>query len=105
MAIDWLSGAILLPELHATIGAGVVFGAYLLLKGLPPHRADGSARVHWERVAVVAFLAIDLGKEALWDPVNEANNPFLWTGVTDFVWYLVGVAIALGLVFTRYRDV
>ena len=103
MTIDWLSNTIILPELHAVLGAGVVFGAYLLLRDLPPRGPDGQPKIPWNRVAIVAFLGIDLIKEALWDPVYEADNPFLWQGVIDFGWYLIGASIALALVFARYR--
>lgn len=105
MTVDWLSNSIILPELHAALGAGVVFGAYLLLSRLPPRLPDGSSRHAWNRWAVGAFLVIDLLKETLWDPVHEVDNPFLWQGVTDFGWYLVGVAIALALVFARFRKI
>ena len=104
MAIDWLSNSIILPELHAALAAAVVFGAYLLLHGLPPHPPDGSPRHRWNRLAVVAFLGIDLLKELLWDPVHELDNPFLWQGVIDFGWYLVGGAIALSLIYARFRE-
>ncbi|MCI4318072.1 MAG: hypothetical protein L3J96_05985 [Thermoplasmata archaeon] len=103
MAVDWLSYAILLPELHATIGAAVVFGAYLLLRDLPPRRPDGRPRYPWDRIAIVVFLGIVLLKEALWDPVYEVNNPFLWQGVIDLGWYLIGAVIALGLAYARFR--
>ena len=104
MAIDWLSNSIILPELHAALAAAVVFGAYLLLSGLPPRLPDGSSKHRWNRVAVVTFLGIDLLKELLWDPIHELDNPFLWQGVIDFSWYLVGVAIALSLIYARYRQ-
>ena len=103
MPVDWLSNSIILPELHAALGAGVVFGAYLLLSGLGTRRSDGTPRHHWSRLAVVVFLGIDFAKELLWDPTHEASNPFLWQGVVDFFWYLVGVAIALALIFARFR--
>ena len=103
MSVDWLSASIILPELHAALGAGVVFGSYLLLSGLGHHLPDGTPRHHWSRVAVAVFLVVDFGKELIWDPVNEGDNPFLWQGVIDFSWYLVGVATALALVFVRFR--
>ncbi len=101
--VDWLSNTILLPELHAVIGAAVVFGCYLLLQGLPPRTSEGNARYPWHRIAIGTFLAIDFVKELLWDPVHEADNPFLWQGVIDFGWYLVGVTLALGLILARFR--
>lgn len=105
MATDWLSSAIILPELHAALGAAVVFGAYLLLSDLRPGSPAGLSRHHWNRIAVVVFLAIDLLKESLWDPIHEVDNPFLWQGVVDFGWYLVGVGIALALVAARFRKI
>ncbi len=101
--VDWLSNAIILPELHAALGAAVVFGSYLLLTGLPPRTSEGVARYPWHRIAIGAFLAIDIVKELLWDPVHEADNPFLWQGLIDFGWYLFGAAVALGLVYARFR--
>ena len=103
--VDWLSNAIILPELHAALGAGAVLGAYLLLTGLPPRRSDGSSRYPWNRIAVAVFFGIDLVKETLWDPVYEGDNPFLWQGVVDFGWYLVGASIGLGLIYARFRKV
>ncbi|MGP8110024.1 MAG: hypothetical protein ACLQD9_04875 [Thermoplasmata archaeon] len=104
---DYISNGIILPELHLTIGAGVVFGAYLLLQGLPPYRTSPSgervSRVAWNLVAVGLFVFLDFLKELLWDPVNEANNPFLWAGVMDLGWYAVGILGALGLIYTRFR--
>lgn len=103
MVIDWLSGTILLPELHAALGAAIVFGAYLLARDLPPHRADGRSRYAWNRVAILAFFIIDFFKELLWDPVHETDNPFIWQGLIDFGWYLFGAAVALGLIYARFR--
>jgi len=105
--IDYLSNGIIYPELHLSIGAGFVFGAYLLLKGLPPYRTNPSgervSRIAWNRVAIGLFVFLDFLKELLWDPVNEANNPFLWVGVTDLGWYVVGILGALALIYARFR--
>jgi hypothetical protein len=104
---DYLSNGIILPELHVTIGAGVVFGAYLLLEGLPPYRINSTgervSRVAWNMVAIGLFVFLDFLKELLWDPVNEANNPFLWAGVTDLGWYVAGILGAFGLIYARFR--
>ncbi len=105
MAIDWLSNSIILPELHAALGAGVVFGSYLLLQNLSLRAPEGPSKFGLSRVAVGVFLVIDFLKELLWDPVHEKDNPFLWQGLIDFGWYLFGVAVALGLIYLRYRKV
>jgi hypothetical protein len=105
VAFDWLSGAIILPELHAAIGAAVVFGSYLLLADLRPPTARAGRRPPWgwNRVAIGVFVAVDLLKELLWDPTHEADNPFLWQGVTDLAWYGVGIVLALALIYARFR--
>ncbi len=90
--MNWLSFDIILPELHAALGAAVAFGAYLLL---PPRRLP--------RIAIGCFLVIVLVKEATWDPLHEVNQPFLYAGATDLFWYLVGTGIALGLIYARFR--
>lgn len=96
---DWLSSAIILPELHAVIGALAVAVAYLFGPGRPgdpdrPHR-------NVPRVAIGAFVLIVLLKEVLWDPANEVGQPFLWAGATDLMWYLVGIAAMLGALWAR----
>ncbi|HZY92857.1 MAG TPA: hypothetical protein VFG07_08855 [Thermoplasmata archaeon] len=103
MAFDWLSSSVILPELHAALGAGVVFGVYLLLGGLG--RAGSGARpyYYWSRLALVGFLVIVFLKELLWDPLNEKNNPFVWQGLIDFGWYTVGIVIGLAGTYARYR--
>ena len=105
MAFNWLSGAIILPELHAAIGAAVVFGSYLLLADLraPGPGSGNRGPLAWNRVAIGAFVVIDLLKELLWDPTHEADNPFVWQGVTDLAWYGVGIVLALALIYARFR--
>jgi len=99
--VDWLSPAIIFPEVHAAIGALAVAAAYSLAPGTLGDRA----RTHPNapRIAIAAFTLIVFLKELLWDPVNEVDQPFLWAGVTDLSWYLVGIGVMLGLLWIRYR--
>lgn len=101
--VNWLSPAIILPEDHAALGALAVAAVY----ALAPGRLGDPARVHPNvpRLAVVGFVVIVLLKEALWDPVNEVNQPFFWAGVTDLFWYLVGIGAMLGALWARFRRV
>lgn len=98
---DYLSPAIIFPELHAAIGALAVAAAYALSPGTlgDSHRS----RPNVPRLAVAAFTVVVFLKELLWDPANEVNQPFLWAGATDFFWYVVGIAVMLGLLWARYR--
>lgn len=98
---DYLSPAIIFPELHAAIGALAVAAAY----ALSPGTLGDSRRSHPNvpRLVVAAFTVVVFLKELLWDPVNEVDQPFLWAGVTDFFWYIVGIAVMLGLLWARYR--
>jgi hypothetical protein len=99
--VDWTSPAIILPELHAAIGALAVATAY----SLAPGRLGDPARSHPNvpRFVLAAFLVIVFLKELLWDPANEVDQPFLWAGATDLFWYLVGIGAMLGLLWARYR--
>jgi hypothetical protein len=99
--VDWLSSAIIFPELHAAIGALAVAAAYSLSPGTIGDRARAHPNV--PRLALAAFTLIVLLKELLWDPVNEVNQPFLWAGATDLSWYLVGIGVMLALLWARYR--
>jgi hypothetical protein len=101
--VDWLSPAIIFPEDHAAIGALAVALAYILAPGRlgDPDRV----RPNVPRFAVAGFVALVFLKEAFWDPVNEVNQPFLWAGVTDLLWYLVGVGAMLGALWARFRRV
>jgi hypothetical protein len=99
--VDWTSPAIIFPEVHATIGALAVAAVY----ALAPGTLGDPARTHPNepRLLLSVFVLIVFLKELLWDPVNEANQPFLWAGVTDLSWYLVGMGVMLGLLWARYR--
>jgi hypothetical protein len=99
--VDWTSTAIIFPEVHATIGALAVAAAY----ALAPGTLGDAARKHPNvpRTLLAAFAFVVFLKELLWDPVNEVNQPFLWAGVTDLSWYLVGMGAMLGLLWVRYR--
>jgi hypothetical protein len=98
---DWLSSSIIFPELHASIGALIVVTAY----ALAPGRLGDPARAHpmVPRITVAIFGVIVFLKELLWDPVNEVNQPFLWAGVTDLFWYVVGMSVMLVLLWVRFR--
>ncbi|MCI4337500.1 MAG: hypothetical protein L3K17_10030 [Thermoplasmata archaeon] len=100
--IDWISKAIILPEVHIAIGMAVVFGSYLLLPG-PWKSEEGPSHLRYARFGVVAFAVLVCLKELLWDPVNEVNNPFFWQGIVDLGWYCVGIFTALGLIFARHQ--
>jgi len=99
--VDWLSPAIIFPEDHAAIGALVVAAAY----ALAPGRLGDPARAHpnLPRFVLAAFVTIVFLKELLWDPANEVDQPFLWAGATDLLWYLVGVGAMLGALWARFR--
>jgi len=99
--VDWTSGAIIFPEVHAAIGALAVAAVY----ALAPGTLGDPARPHpnLPRFLVGAFLGLVFLKELLWDPVYEVNQPFLWSGVTDLSWYLVGMSVMLALLWLRYR--
>ncbi len=98
---DWLSQTIILPELHAVIGALAVLTAYVFLPG----RLDDPTRPRrWiPRVAVGAFVAVVSIKETAWDPANEVAQPFLWAGATDLSFYLVGIGLMLVALWARFR--
>jgi hypothetical protein len=100
--IDWLSPAIIFPELHATIGALIVAAAY----ALAPGRLGDPARTHRRvpRIVVAVFAVVVVLKELLWDPVNEVAQPFLWAGATDLFWYAVGVGAMLCALWIRFRQ-
>lgn len=99
--VDWLSPAVIFPELHAAIGALAVSVAYIF----SPGRMGDPARRHRNlpRFGVAAFGLVVFLKELLWDPVNEVNQPFLWAGATDFVWYMVGIGSMLVALWARFR--
>lgn len=98
--VDWLSPAIILPELHAVIGAIAVAVAYIFVPG----RIGDPIRAHPQlpRAAIVVFVVVVSLKELLWDPVNEVGQPFLWAGATDLFFYLLGIAAMLGALWVRF---
>jgi hypothetical protein len=98
--VDWLSSAIIFPELHAVIGALTVIVAYVFAPG----RLGEPERPHRRVPALViaCFVAIVTLKEVFWDPANEVGQPFLWAGATDLFWYLVGIAVMLGALWVRF---
>lgn len=99
--VDWLSPAIILPELHVVIGALAVAAAYTFAPGSP---GDPRRPRPWAPRAVVAvFVGIVLLKESLWDPANEIDQPFLWAGAGDLFFYLVGIGAMLLAVGVRFR--
>lgn len=101
--IDWLSSEIILPELHATLGALAVGVAYIFAPG----RLGDPGRPHRQspRLAAAAFAMVVFLKELLWDPANEVGQPFLWSGATDFAWYVVGIGAMLGALWARFRHI
>lgn len=100
---DWLSLTIILPELHAVIGALAVLTAYVF----SPGRLDDAARPRrWlPRALVGAFAVVVAVKETTWDPVNEVGQPFLWAGAADLSFYLVGIGFMLLAIWIRFRRV
>jgi hypothetical protein len=100
--IDWLSSAIIFPEDHAVIGALAVASAY----AFAPGRLGDPNRRHpaIPRSALLTFVVLVSLKETLWDPVYEVGQPFLWSGATDLSWYLVGIALMLGALWARFRQ-
>lgn len=98
---DWLSSAIIFPELHATLGALAVAVAYMFAPGKP--RDPDRSHPNVPRTAVASFVVVVLLKELLWDPVNELGQSFLWAGATDFFWYVVGTGAMLTAVWVRFR--
>lgn len=71
---------------HTAIGASVTFGLYITI---PKYWIYG----------VLIFLIIILLKEIFFDPTYEKDKPFLWSGVTDFTWYVFGVLIAIAIIY------
>lgn len=98
--VDWLSSGIILPELHAVIGALAVLISYAFAPG---RLGDTERRRPWlPRIAVPQFGFIVLLKEGMWDPVNEVGQPFFWAGATDLFYYLVGMAVMALAVRLRF---
>jgi hypothetical protein len=99
--INWLSPAINFPEEHAAIGALAVAIAYIF----PPGRLGDPDRARrWiPRVIVGGFIVVVFLKELLWDPTQEIDQPFLWAGVQDFAFYLVGIGALLAALWARFR--
>ena len=50
---------------------------------------------HADLFALAGLLVIAVLKEAFVDPVNENNQPFLWAGMTDFAFYVLGTLAAV----------
>jgi hypothetical protein len=96
-----VSPAIAFPEEHVALGALAV----LILYVFAPGRLGDPARPHPNvaRYLLAAFVVVVFLKELLWDPVNEVNEPFLWSGVADLSWYLVGTGAMLGFLWARFR--
>ena len=95
--VNWLSPEILAQEVHAVIGAAIVFGSWLLLRELP------GPKYPWAWISLAVFGAIVVVKEVAWDPLYEINQPFLWAGSVDLGFYALGIMVALGLVYARFR--
>lgn len=78
----WIATA----EAHSFIAFGVVLASFIqrfLPFWLPP----------------TALIVIAIFKESLFDPRTEENQPFLYAGVTDLFFYVVGTLA--GLLFLR----
>jgi hypothetical protein len=81
--VDLLNANFITQLLHSFAGAAVT--ALLFIKlGFPD-----------SYYAIGIFLLVILGKETLFDPRFEKNQPFLWEGAQDFLFYLPGIAAAL----------
>ena len=79
--INVLSGKIIYPELHASLGFGFMEAIKFLI---PPS---------WKLIAFGVVEAILVIKEAAIDPRIEVDNPFFWSGVQDLAWYQAGLLI------------
>ncbi len=82
-----LLAAITAQQTHFCIGLLVVFGAALFFPGIM------LAMV----LSVYGLMGIVLVKEAFFDPYAERGAPFLWGGVIDAGWYVVGIAFGVFL--------
>jgi hypothetical protein len=85
---NWLDPELLAQEVHGAIGFGFLLAVY--------YRIRPYAAVYFD-LAIGVFLLVVFLKELLWDPVHETDNPFVWQGVEDWCFYMIG--IALGALF------
>lgn len=86
--------ALVAQETHFVIGFAVVLGTALFFPG------NVVALV----AAIAGLLVLDLGKETLWDPRNEPGQPpFLYDGLTDWTFYVVGIAAGLGALLLAHH--
>lgn len=87
--VDWLSAKVLAPEVHASIGFGVILAFYL--KVLP-------FGLKYFAIAIIAFAVVVFLKESTWDPVNETEQPLFWEGMKDLGGYALGAVLAVLLI-------
>ncbi len=76
---------------HAALGWGFVLAFHFLL---PPS---------WFWPAFGILELVLLGKESLFDPRTEAQQPFLWAGVRDLGEYSVGFLLAAAAILLLIR--
>ena len=80
---------IVAQETHAAIGFGYVLSLYLFL---PAYL--------WVGIAIL--LVVVFIKEWQIDPRIETDQPWLWAGVEDLLFYPVGMAPAVLLLFATH---
>ena len=83
------------PKLNFGIEHGALGAAYTALLWISVEPFG----FRWFVIGMLAFLVIVTTKETLWDPANESEQPFLWSGATDLFFYLVGIGVALSVMF------
>ncbi len=82
--MKWTPSALFLAELsHVGYGILAVCLGYLL-----------GFNYAW---AALAWAIVTLGKEAGLDPAIEHDQPFLWAGLQDWAYWLLGVGAAVAL--------
>ena len=83
-----LDPRIIYPELHAALGYGFLLSFHFLLPS------------SWFWPALAVLWVVLLVKEVWFDPVFEGKTqPFLWEGVTDALFYAVGMVIVGAIIY------
>ena len=87
---NWLDPELLAQETHGAIGFGYILSVSLWINPFG---------LTWSIVAWSVFEIIIMGKEALWDPFYETDQPLYPAGLIDFGFYQVGILLALMLLW------